>query len=109
MSIRFFGADPYSTIADAQRLTDDLDLLVGHGRPTDADLAGAPVIDLWRPAIRQCSTLIGLVTGHPLIGNGRPTLTSHLFAIDAEAGWARTWSRYYRLGRSVDLQDGRPQ
>jgi hypothetical protein len=109
MSIQFKGEPPQSAIANARRLADDLNHLILHGSPTDADLAGAPIIDLWKPAMRAGNALIGMVTGHPIIGDGRVTITSDLFAIDEHAGWARTWSRFYRLGRRVDLITGRPQ
>jgi len=45
--------------------------------------------------------MTGLVDVHPLLGNRRLVQTSGLFAIDTELGWARTWSRVYRLGRSA--------
>ena len=38
---------------------------------------------------------------HPLLGSTHIT-TSQLIAIAPEAGWARTASRWYRLGRSLD-------
>ena len=41
------------------------------------------------------------MTDHPLLGNAS-IHTSQLIAIDPEAGWARTTSRWYRLGRSID-------
>lgn len=40
----------------------------------------------------------GAVVGHPLLGDLSHIHTSELFAIGEAAGWARTWSRYYRLG-----------
>ena len=41
--------------------------------------------------------LIGVVSGHPSIADGWCT-TSVVLAADEAAGWARTVSRYYRLG-----------
>lgn len=47
--------------------------------------------------------LRGRVYGHPDIEDGSRITTSHLAAIDgAGAEWARTMSRYYRLGRRED-------
>ncbi|MFE3836048.1 DUF6634 family protein [Pseudogemmobacter sonorensis] len=68
--------------------------------PTATDLADAPVLDLWRPVISRYGAvgLWGEVTGHPVLGNDA-IVTSRLIALDAEAGWARTASRWYRLGR----------
>lgn len=68
--------------------------------PTTADLANAPLIDHWR-ALRSGSRTVvlwGNVSGHPLLGNDSTT-TSPLLAIDVQAGWARTRSRWYVLGR----------
>lgn len=68
--------------------------------PTKADLSNAPLIDHWR-ALRSGSRTVvlwGNVSGHPLLGNDSTT-TSPLLAIDVQAGWARTKSRWYVLGR----------
>ncbi|SIT17948.1 DUF6634 family protein [Paracoccus saliphilus] len=67
--------------------------------PTDDDLAAAPVLELWRPLanIHAAVVLWGQVTGHPRIGASTIT-TSRLIALDRQAGWARTYSRWYRLG-----------
>lgn len=71
--------------------------------PTEADLAIAPVLSDWKAAISPGGNLMlwGEVTDHPLLGTTSIT-TSQLIAIDAEAGWARTASRWYRIGRSHD-------
>jgi hypothetical protein len=42
--------------------------------------------------------LIGLVTGHPLISDGRWVTTSTVLELDRSVGRARTASRWYRLG-----------
>jgi hypothetical protein len=80
-------------------LTDDLDRLrSGHG-PTADELAAAPLLDLWQPAAKADPCLVGASSGHPLLpGDGRLIHTSALWAFDREAGWARTLSRWYRLG-----------
>jgi len=96
--------------AQARRLADALDRLAANrGRPSAADLAGAPVLDCWQPTTRWAPALIGLATGHPRIGAGRATVTSELFAVDTTASWARTWSRYYRLGDAAPAIGGRFQ
>lgn len=71
--------------------------------PTETDLAIAPVLSDWKAAISPGGHVMlwGEVTDHPLLGNTSIT-TSQLIAIDAEAGWARTASRWYRLGRPLD-------
>ena len=64
------------------------------------DMKRAPVLSPWL-AIRdpECgeAILIGLQTGHPTVK--APLIsTSRLCGIDAEKRWARTASRWYRLG-----------
>ncbi len=57
-------------------------------------------LDQWSPAVRPSLCLDGLVGGHPvLVGQDRAIRTSELWHLDEEAGWARTYSRWYRLGQ----------
>jgi hypothetical protein len=110
MSIVYPGAsDPADIIKCARRLADDIEQLVACGGPTAADLAGAPVIDLYRPAQRPATALIGVLVGHPTVSNRHVAMTTEIFAIDPDAGWARSWSRFYALGRPVELRDRRRQ
>lgn len=67
---------------------------------SEDDLEGAPLIDDWVVAGDAEPCLIGRVTGHPTIRDGRLISTSLLLAISVQEGWARTLSRFYRLGRS---------
>ncbi|QEU09179.1 DUF6634 family protein [Paracoccus yeei] len=71
--------------------------------PSEADLAQAPVLSDWKAAISPGGhvMLCGEVVNHPLLGHAS-IHTSQPVAIDPEAGWARTASRWYRLGRSID-------
>ena len=64
------------------------------------DLATAPVLRNWHPASRQQIALEGVIHGHPRIGEGRSELTSEVFALARDGKWARTLSRFYRLGCS---------
>ena len=59
-----------------------------------------PVIHGWDYALRQDLCLSGTVTGHPagIGGKGRITVTSGLWVLDRTRGFARTLSRWYRLG-----------
>lgn len=91
----------------ARSLADAFDRLIADGRPSHADLADAPSLDCWSPTTRLAPALFGLATGHPRIGNNRATLTSEVFAIDRDRRWARTWSRWYRLGDALPSGDGR--
>lgn len=67
--------------------------------PNEADLAGAPLLSNWAVEAQfgGLVRLVGVVTGHPSLRDGWCT-TSIVLAADEEAGWARTVSRYYRLG-----------
>lgn len=75
--------------------------------PTAEDLACAPHADLWRVMLIAGTTapvLWAKVTGHPDLGRDDVT-TSRLIGLDRSAGWARTVSRWYRLGRPfADLE-----
>jgi hypothetical protein len=65
----------------------------------DKTLRNAPLLEDWRPAIRATPCLVGLVTGHPtLSGSRRRIVTSDLWLISEELGFARSLSRWYRLG-----------
>jgi hypothetical protein len=71
--------------------------------PSPDDLAHAPVLEPWI-AIRdpQCggAILIGKQAGHPTVQV--PLIsTSRLCGIDAERTWARTASRWYKLGDPI--------
>ncbi len=71
--------------------------------PSEADLAQAPVLFDWKAVISPSGHIMlwGEVTDHPLLGNASIHI-SQLIAIDPEAGWGRTASRWYRLGRSIE-------
>ena len=108
MSVFFPGDDPDRILLVARMLATDLQQITAGG-PSSSELKNAPILDHWRLAQRAQTSLIGLSHGHPHIRSGRPTMTSALIAIDIESGWARTWSRYYLLGRPADLTSGRAQ
>lgn len=75
-------------------------------RPSAADLCDAPLIDGWIPMVAEDGTvLFGEVVRHPLIRDGRTTTTSMLLALDGNRLWARTISRFYRLGRPLGRRD----
>lgn len=81
-----------------RRLTDDLDRIAAGAAPTAADLNAAPLLVDWQMTITWNGIcLTGFVAGHPLLGNKR-ICTSQLWALDPGLRWARTLSRFYRLG-----------
>ena len=78
-------------------LRDIRDLRAGE-MPRSTDVRAAPIIDKWSYAFVPACCIAGSVRGHPVLGNRTSVHTSELILIDPERGWARTWSRYYRLG-----------
>jgi hypothetical protein len=66
--------------------------------PSSEDLRAAPLIDKWSYGLIPARCIAGSVRGDPILGNRARVHTSELVLIDPEHGWARTWSRYYRLG-----------
>jgi len=68
------------------------------------ELAGVdpPILDRWTPALGHKLYLVGLSTGHPkLVGENRLISTSELMFVSEDQTYARTLSRWYRLGREV--------
>lgn len=75
--------------------------------PAAAELERAPVISNWIMTIQpgdDMPSLFDIVVDHPLIADGKPAVTSELVAMNRAGGWARTRSRYYRLGRAAGEQ-----
>lgn len=90
-----------------ERLLKDLKAIQAGSGPSADELAEAPVFDQYVILRRPVPCLAGEVLGHPRLPGG-PTISSDLWVIDPEAGWARTLSRYYTLGRILD-EDGSTQ
>lgn len=76
--------------------------------PTAEDLVDAPLAELWIPAIKDGTNLPvlwGHVTGHPLLETCS-VRTSPLLGLSRKAGWARTFSQWYRLGEPIPIMQG---
>ncbi|WP_394855485.1 DUF6634 family protein [Nitratireductor aquimarinus] len=59
----------------------------------------APILEQWALTCRPAPCLTGLSTGHPrLVGKDRSIITSDLQLVSSDQTWARTTSRWYRLG-----------
>ena len=98
--------DPAHVTPDLSRrlraLADDCDRLERGRRVPPVVLQKAPLLTDWAPAITPQSVhLIGRVTGHPLLGDCAAVTTPLWFA-DPDGGWARSLSRFYRLGPPHD-------
>ena len=70
--------------------------------PSERELDGAPLLTDWLfgEIDGGYRRLGGFVTGHPLIGPGWCWTSVVLFVVP-DRSWARTISRYYRLGRPM--------
>lgn len=79
-------------------LSRDLALIEKLRGPGIRDMAEAPLLEDWMIGNRMETALIGTVAGHPLLADG-PVITSAIHYLDEQAGYARTFSRWYRLGR----------
>ena len=79
-------------------LAHDLDRIAIAAAPTTAELAKAPLLVDWSIVLTLSGlALAGFATGHPMLG-ARKIVTSPLWVLDPELSWARTLSRFYRLG-----------
>lgn len=105
MTTRYFGNDA-DIVDKLARLLKDIAVIQEGGGPTEEELAEAPVLTHWRLTKRPQICLEGLGIGHPLLGT-TPILTSGLYAININRGWARTYSRLYRLALPFPHEEGR--
>ena len=92
------GAVTPALIAKLRSLACDLDRIAIAAAPTTAELAKAPLLVDWRIVLALSGlALTGFAAGHPHLG-ARAIVTSPLWVLDPELCWARTLSRFYRLG-----------
>ena len=88
----------HDDVRKLRALADDLERLAAGHPPIEADLADAPQIDAYEFIARSVPAIYGLNDGHPRLSS--PTITTtQLWVLNEQQGWARTYSRYYRLGR----------
>ncbi|MHC2574967.1 hypothetical protein [Rhizobium leguminosarum] len=90
----WFGTSRAALIEKLRRLADDLENI---DRQPDR-ISPEVTMHSWTHGKRMVPCLIGVPTGHPKIGDGKPAYSSELFYLDKERGIARTLSRWYRLG-----------
>ena len=64
---------------------------------TAEDLDAAPIIEDWFLGCRMEPALVGTVIGHPTLLES-PATTSGIYLLALELGYARTLSRFYKLG-----------
>jgi hypothetical protein len=81
-----------------RQLANDLERIRDHEGPTSEELENAPLLSGWRLLITSLGVrLVGNVERHPRLGSGEVT-TSQVWVADPEGKWARTISRFYKLG-----------
>jgi len=84
----------------------DMKALRDGQSPVELGGDNAPLLDRWTPRLGNNVFLVGLSTGHPkLSGEDRLISTSELFLVSEDQVWARTLSRWYRLGREISRTD----
>lgn len=88
-------------IEKTEALLTDLKRFANREFPTSRELEGAPLIDDYKIDIMYRPALIGQAYNHPRLGI-TSVQTTELWAIAPTLGWARTWSRFYRLGFPAD-------
>lgn len=97
------GADFERESSRLSSLLADMEAIRNGVPPEHLTKGTAPLLDRWILAKRTVPCLVGLSTGHPeLAGENRPICTSDLWMLSRDHSWARTLSRWYRLGRPAD-------
>jgi hypothetical protein len=92
------GAVTLALTAKLRHLASDLDRIAVAAAPTAAELSQAPLLVDWRVALGfNGLALTGFAAGHPRLGTRR-VVTSQVWVLDPQLRWARTLSRFYRLG-----------
>ncbi|WP_442869642.1 DUF6634 family protein [Bradyrhizobium sp. CCBAU 11386] len=84
---------------DLARLRDDILKLREADWPSEECIRLWPLLADWSYASRPAPCLVGTVDGHPLIRRGTRVHTSELVLVDPALRWARTWTKFYRLGQ----------
>lgn len=80
----------------------DLERIEKGEAPTPDELARAPRLEFWCVVEDgPFRVLQGVVSGHPHIRDGALVATSPLVVLAENRCWARTLSRFYRLGLSL--------
>lgn len=80
-----------------KQLAEDLERVSGGFRPDMPELWDAPLLDCYVITQRKVPALAGYVRKHPVLGDAY-VRTSDLWMLSPTLGWARSFSRFYRLG-----------
>jgi hypothetical protein len=93
--------DPRDISQRYWELAEDLAIIRAGQGPSQAELDAAPVLQDWYLEPEVGLVLVGRVEGHPVL-DPKWIRTSQLHHYDELRSFARTLSRYYRLGRRRD-------
>ena len=86
-------------------LADDCERLSFGRTVPSIILESAPLLTGWAPVLTPGGLhLVGRAVGHPLHGD-RMVMTTPLWWADPDGRWARTLSRFYRIGAPADLEN----
>jgi hypothetical protein len=84
-------------------LAADMERILEGAAPETIVTHDPPLLDRWILGSALTPSLVGLSTGHPALpGTNRPIATSQVLLMSADMSWARTLSRWYRLGRPAE-------
>jgi phage tail protein X len=100
MIVRGTGPAPQllPEIARLKRLLADMEAIAAGKHPRREILDDAPLLNCWTLTLQTEPCLTGVVEGHPEIADLRPVVTSGLWVLAPDLGYARTLSRFYALG-----------
>jgi hypothetical protein len=85
------------------RLATDMERVLEGILPEAIVTEEPPLLDRWILGNTLAPCLVGLSTGHPtLVGANRAIVTSNVWLMSDDMAWARTLSRWYRLGRPAE-------
>ena len=89
--------DVTGTLARLESLVSDIERFGSGEMPSARELEAAPLLSPYAIGTRTVPCLVGGNSGHPIL-KGPVITTSDVWIMAPEFGWARTYSRLYRLG-----------
>jgi len=89
-------------ITSLRSLADDLEMILNGCYPSMQQLDTSPAITNWKLSARRATCLAGTLVEHPRLGSLVPNgITSEVWLLDLDRNYARTFSRFYRLGEKA--------
>jgi hypothetical protein len=86
-----------------KRLLHDLENIRAGNFPGPRTLDVTSRIDNWMMGSRPEPCLYGEISGHPKLGSTDTGITSSLWVLAPGLGFARTFSRFYALGKPASV------